>query len=192
MRLIHASVAFLAIAGCRYTVEGTLPHANVSVASQPGVAAPASDGECSTVCGAPASCRTGVHRMYNGGSGEHFYTATAGEGTTSGFHQEAANYFQLASSPAPGLVPLHRCLMNYGKHFYTSAPNCEGVSPGTEEGTLGYLSSTQQCGSVPLYRSYNPGSNDHFYTVDAEENARATQGGGYKDEGIIGYVWLPQ
>jgi hypothetical protein len=186
MRLIQASiVGFLSLAGCSYTFKGA-PPATVSVG-----AVPAADA-CASACGAPASCRAGVHRMYNGGSGEHFYTATLGEGTTSGFTQEAADYFRLASTPAPGLAPLHRCLMNYGKHFYTTAANCEGVSPGTEEGTLGYLSTTPQCGAVALYRSYNPQSNDHFYTVDATENAHATQGGGYKDEGVIGYVWLAE
>lgn len=144
---------------------------------------------CGAVCGVPMGCRAGVHRMYHGGSGEHFYTATRNEGVSIGYHEEGANYFYLSSSPAPGLAPLHRCLMSYGKHFYTTAPNCEGATPGTVEGVLGYLSTTPQCGAVPLYRSYNSRSQDHFYTTSAEEHAHAIAADGYTDEGITGYVW---
>lgn len=178
MRFAQRSMLMaLALAGCTInTVPGSY------------VAMPRTDA-CSAVCGVPMGCRAGVHRMYHPGSGEHFYTATRGEGAALGFNEEGANYFHLSASPAPGLVPLHRCNMSYGKHFYTTAPNCEGATPGTEEGTLGYLSPTPQCGSVPLFRSYNARSQDHFYTVDASEHARATQGGGYTDEGITGYVW---
>jgi Repeat of unknown function (DUF5648) len=154
-----------------------------------GYATPMRGDACSAVCGVPMGCRTAVHRMYHGGSGEHFYTTTRGEGVSVGHHEEAANYFHTASSPAPGLVPLHRCLMDYGKHFYTTAPNCEGVTPGHEEGLLGYISPTPQCGAVALYRSYNPRSQDHFYTTSAEEHAHATAQDGYTDEGTTGYVW---
>ncbi len=180
MRITTATTLFaLMISGCTITTANT-----------PGPYVVARGDACGAVCGAPMGCRTAVHRMYNQGSGEHFYTATRGEGVTNGFHEERESYFHLAAAPAPGLVPLHRCLMSYGKHFYTTAPNCEGVTPGTEEGTLGYISTTPQCGAVPLYRSYSPRSNDHFYTTDAAEHAHATQADGYTDEGITGYVWL--
>lgn len=154
-----------------------------------GSAAVVAGNSCGAVCGAAMGCRTGVDRLYHAGSGEHFYTTVHGEGTNLGFAVEGTNYFYLHSAPAPGLTALHRCLMSYGKHFYTTAPNCEGVTPGTAEGDLGYISTTPQCGAVPLFRSYNPGSNDHFYTIDAGEHARATHGGGWNDEGIVGYVW---
>jgi hypothetical protein len=186
MRLIAvSSLLAFALAGCTITTTGQ-PY---SYASRPVGTVATAGGACGNVCGAPMGCRTAVHRTYNPGSGEHFYTSTRGEGAGLGFNEEAANYFYLSSAPAPGLVPLHRCLMNYGKHFYTTAPNCEGVTPGTEEATMGFLSTTPQCGAVPLFRSYNPGSNDHFYTTDPVEHARATHGGGWNDEGITGYVW---
>jgi hypothetical protein len=190
MRFISLSALLsLALSGCTITTMGR----PISYTSRPVVAANVSANvvasACDAICGAPAGCRTAIHRAYHPGSGEHFYTATRGEGAALGYNEEAANYFYLSSAPAPGLVPLHRCLMNYGKHFYTTAPNCEGVTPGTEEGTLGYLSTTPQCGAVPLFRSYNPSSNDHFYTTDPAEHARATHGGGWNDEGITGYVW---
>lgn len=185
MRLITASTLLsLALSGCTITTVGRpISYASTPVGAQ--VVAPVG---CGMACGAPMGCRTAVHRTYNQGSGEHFYTTTRGEGASLGFNEEAADYFHLASAPAPGLAPLHRCLMAYGKHFYTTAPECEG-SPGTEEGTLGYISTTPQCGAVPLFRSYNPGSRDHFYTTDPAEHARATHGGGWNDEGITGYVW---
>lgn len=168
----------------------TLSAACTFTAAQPyGYVAPVRGDACGAVCGVPVGCRTGVHRMYNGGSGEHFYTSTRGEGLADGHHEEAANYFHVSSTPAPGLVPLHRCLMAYGKHFYTTAPNCEGVTPGTEEGVLGYIAQTPLCGAVALHRSYNPRSQDHFYTTSAEEHAHAIQADGYTDEGVTGYVW---
>ncbi len=184
MRLLTVSTLLsLALSGCTITTTGT-PYSYSSVPVGGSVAV----GGCSVVCGAPAACRTGVHRMYHQGSGEHFYTTTRGEGLSIGYHEEGGNYFHLLANPLAGTVPLHRCLMSYGKHFYTTAPNCEG-SPGTEEGILGYISTAPQCGAVPLYRSFNPGSSDHFYTIDADEHARATHGGGWNDEGITGYVW---
>lgn len=178
-QLLASTTLALLLGGCTFTALG--PQAG-PYAATPGNA-------CGAVCGVPMGCRTAVHRMYHSGSGEHFYTSARGEGIPIGYHEEAADYFQLSSGPAPGLVPLHRCLMNYGKHFYTTAANCEGVTPGTEEGTLGYLSPTPRCGAVPLFRSYNPNSRDHFYTVDASEHANATSANGYTDEGIVGYVW---
>lgn len=79
--------------------------------------------------------------------------------------------------------------MDYGEHFYTTAPDCEAVTPGQEEGLLGYFSPTPPCGAVALCRSYNPRSQDHFYTTSAEAHALATQRDGYTDEGVTGYVW---
>lgn len=204
MRLVSLSALFsLALSGCTITTmdrpisyaSRPVVAANVTPVATPVVTANVTASvtpvasACDVICGAPTGCRTAVHRTYNQGSGEHFYTSTRGEGAAQGFNEEAANYFYLSSVAAPGLAPLHRCMMNYGKHFYTTAPNCEGVAPGTEEGTLGYLSTTPQCGAVPLFRSYNPRSNDHFYTTDPAEHARATHGGGWNDEGITGYVW---
>lgn len=177
--LLSSTILSCVLSGCTFTAVGPAPG--------PYVATPVN--ACGAVCGVPMGCRTAVHRMYHDGSGEHFYTTTRGEGLPLGYHEEAAEYFHLSSSPAPGLVPLHRCLMSYGKHFYTTAPGCEGVTPGTEEGTLGYLSPTPRCGAVPLFRSYNPSSQDHFYTTDPAEHARATHGGGWNDEGVTGYVW---
>lgn len=183
MRPAARSTLFaLALAGCTIHATGPVPsYAAGTYAAPPGDA-------CAAVCGVPAGCRVGVHRSYHPGSGEHFYTTTRGEGGGLGFREEAADYFHLSTSPAPGLQPLHRCLLNANKHFYTTAPNCEGAA-GTEEGTLGYLSPTPQCGAVPLHRSFNPSSGDHFDMTDAGEHARATHGGGYNDEGITGCVW---
>ena len=46
--------------------------------------------------------------------------------------------------------------------------------------------------AIPLYRYYNGGSNDHFYTTDAEEIGPTVSGtvgkGGYTSEGTVCYV----
>ncbi len=44
-------------------------------------------------------------------------------------------------------------------------------------------------GTVPLYRMYQPSLVDHFYTTDENERNNSVQISGYKDEGIIAYIY---
>ena len=50
--------------------------------------------------------------------------------------------------------------------------------------------------SSPLYRYYNSGSNDHFYTTNFAEIGTTTPGSvgnfGYKYEGVAGYCYKTQ
>ena len=123
----------------------------------------------------------------SGSSGEHFYTSSAAEAVCCGFRLEYANFYYLYSATAPGLAPFYRCAMDYGKHFYTTASNCE-TGLGRVEGVLGYIASSPVCGAVPLYRVYQGSSNDHFYTTSVAERDSALRSG-YANEGIAGYVW---
>ncbi|MBI5514104.1 MAG: hypothetical protein HY909_10075 [Deltaproteobacteria bacterium] len=142
------------------------------------------DDNCNGACDEGAGCRAGVHRSYNDGSGEHFYTRDRGEAACCGFRVENYDYFYLYTAPGAGLVPLYRCLLPRF-HFYTLDPGCEGA--GTAEGVLGYLSPTPGCGAVPLFRLYHSGG-DHFYTVSEAERDSAARSG-YVLEGTVGYVW---
>jgi hypothetical protein len=58
------------------------------------------------------------------------------------------------------------------------------------EGTAGYIYPRSGCGGVPLYRMFICGDNwDHFYTTNVEEKDNAIAPGGYRDEGIVGYIF---
>ncbi|MFA5992581.1 MAG: hypothetical protein WC796_02670 [Candidatus Pacearchaeota archaeon] len=59
------------------------------------------------------------------------------------------------------------------------------------------LSSSTKFGSdltVPFYRTYNPSTGDHFYTMSETEKNNAVANYGYSDEGIAAYIfdiWEP-
>jgi len=50
------------------------------------------------------------------------------------------------------------------------------------EGHMGFLYTSQQPGSIPVYRFYNPGSSDHYYSTDSATPS------GYQFEEILGYA----
>ena len=84
--------------------------------------------------------------------------------------------------------PLFLCHKGNGRYLLSTETACEiGVAP---EETLGFIAPMELCGSVPIYRLYSPGSDDHFYTTGAAERDNAISSYGYLDEGVLGYVWL--
>jgi hypothetical protein len=147
-----------------------------------------SDDNCDGQCDEGAGCRAGVHRSFNPSSGEHFYTTSASEAVCCGFNLEFSNFFYLYASSQAGLVPFYRCYLATGMHFYTTSSTCEGA-PGTNEGILGYIATSQLCGSTPLHRLSKSSNGDHFYTTSESEKNTAAASYGYVSEGIAGYVW---
>ncbi len=146
------------------------------------------DDTCSGRCEGVPGCRTAIARSLNPSTGEHFYTTSAAEAGSPGYRVENYSAYYLHAASLPGLLPFYRCLMDYGKHFYTTASNCEDLSPGHVESVMGYIATTPVCGAVALYRSWNPSNGDHFYTTSYSEHL-SSLAGGYRDEGISGYVW---
>jgi hypothetical protein len=59
---------------------------------------------------------------------------------------------------------------------------------GKDEGTVGYIATTQQPGTTPLYRLYNPTSGMHLYTTNPGDLAAAAAQG-YHQEQITGYLF---
>jgi hypothetical protein len=127
-------------------------------------------------------CTAPVHRAYK--SPQHFYTTDYTEGNSWGWHVELGYYFFLDLDGGANRTPFYRCYFpSADRHFYTTSASCEG-SGASNEGSLGNIFTTQLPSSVPLYRSYNAGTSDHFYTLDWNE-AHAP---GYAFESIAGYV----
>ena len=145
------------------------------------------DDNCNGQCDENAGCRVGVYRSHNSSSGEHFYTTSSTEAACCGFTVDFANYYYLYKAQASGLVAFYRCLLANGMHFYTTSSTCEGSAGSKKEGTLGYIAKSAVCGAIPLYR-LSLSNGDHFYTISSSERQSAISGG-YKDEGIAGYVW---
>ncbi len=146
------------------------------------------DDNCDGRCDDVAGCRTGVDRSYNQTTGEHFYTTSDSEASCCGFTVETLDYYWLYSAQQSGLVPFYRCLLSSNFHLYTTSSTCEGVAGATNEGSMGWIASGAVCGSVPLYRLYNPASGDHLYTTSSAEVTSA-EAGGYTLEFTAGYVW---
>ncbi len=77
-------------------------------------------------------------------------------------------------------------------HLYTTDWNNEGMSAQAagyvDYGPVGRCFSTQQPGTIPLYRLYSRVAVDHFYTTSAAE-AGSAQSVGYAYEGIACYVY---
>jgi hypothetical protein len=145
------------------------------------------DDDCDGVCdnGAIAGCRDGVHRA--SGPNGHFYGTDENEAVGLGYTIESIGYFYLYASGASDLQPLFRCNKSNGKPLLTTATDCEMT--GGVDAVVGFISATEQCGAIPLYRLLNTAAGAHFYTTSVSERDSVLLNLGFADEGIAGYVW---
>ena len=137
----------------------------------------------------PAACEgrtcAAVYRTYK--PGQHFYTTSADEATGAGFDVEFGGpYYWVDAAGGSGFVPWYRCLKGNGKHFYTTASNCEGQKV---EGPMGFVATSAVAGARPLYRLYSPSLANHFYTTSVDERDQVDKGSDYTYEGVACYVW---
>ncbi|CZR52597.1 uncharacterized protein PAC_02474 [Phialocephala subalpina] len=87
------------------------------------------------------------------------------------------------------LTILSLTISTLAEHFYTTDPHGE-LAPGLGyhlEGAACYVSTTQQSGTVPIYRWMNPKQGLHFYTADP--NGELAPQLGYDYEGIAYYLF---
>jgi len=97
--------------------------------------------------------------------------------------------FYLSPTPRPDLLPLYRCRNTTGATLYSLLERCEGYE--LNDGILGYVvppASPGRCGTVPLYRLYDPISSDRYYTTRDAERVSLLEYG-YRFEQVAGYVW---
>lgn len=128
---------------------------------------------------------TNMYRLYNPNSGEHFYTANAGERdnlTHTGWSYEGIGWV----APKSG-KPVYRLYNRYsGDHHYTvnAGERNALVNVGWKYEGVGWYSG----GSVPLYRQYNAKakSGTHNYTTSKAENDQLVRAG-WRAEGVGWY-----
>lgn len=135
--------------------------------------------------------RAALHRYYNTGNGDHFYTTNwseLGAGGRGWVYEGVAGY--VLTSPSPGSVPLYRYYHSgSGDHFYTTNWRELGAGGGrwAYEGIAGYVLTTARAGTAPFYRYYNTGNGDHFYTMNWSELGAG--GGGWIYEGVACHLF---
>jgi Repeat of unknown function (DUF5648) len=161
-------------------------HGHPSSAPAPGYGQPAPGSE-------PAGHRA-VYRADNPQTGQHLYTTNQGEIANiqaQGWTPAGVLGF-VARTQTEGTVALYRIYMQDGDHFYTTSKEERQAvigRGGQDHGVVGYVATSQQSGTVPLHRMVNTKTGMHFYSANAQEVAEATTHQGFRDEGVIGYVW---
>jgi hypothetical protein len=91
-------------------------------------------------------------------------------------------FYAFSLSSDADMVPFYRCwVTGTWDHFLTTDSGCGGYQL---DGQVGYISSTQRAGTVPLYEMYHYGIGSRLATVDYYEGAN----NGYSYIGVLGYV----
>ena len=133
-----------------------------------------------------------MYRLYNPNSGEHFYTANAGEKNhlaNIGWIYEGVGW----NAPKTSDYPVYRLYNgNGGEHHYTmnKAEKDMLVRAGWKyEGIGWYSADPKDSNSIPLLREYNPNAfaNNHNYTTSKPEHNWLISLG-WKDEGKAWYA----
>ena len=133
-----------------------------------------------------------MYRLYNQNSGEHFYTANAGEKNhlaNIGWIYEGIGW----NAPKTSDYPVYRLYnANGGEHHYTmnKAEKNYLVSVGwNDEGIGWYSADPKDSSSIPLLREYNPNAfaNNHNYTTSKPEHNWLISLG-WLDEGMAWYA----
>ena len=133
-----------------------------------------------------------MYRLYNPNSGEHFYTANAGEKNhlaNIGWIYEGIGWI----APKTSDYPVYRLYNgNGGEHHYTmnKAEKNMLVRAGWKyEGIGWYSADPKDSNSIPLLREYNPNAfaNNHNYTTSKPEHNWLISLG-WKDEGKAWYA----
>lgn len=101
--------------------------------------------------------------------------------TLSAFDILAMQFLYPANPPVAGTVPVFRYYSRnvWRDHFYTTYFNEVGNGSNSDyifEGIGFFAFPNQEANTVPVYRWYNSGDGDHFYTTSTEESSGASEG----------------
>lgn len=134
-----------------------------------------------------------MYRIYNPNSGEHFYTASAGERNNLvnvGWRYEGIGW----TAPTSSTTPVFRLYSGTDHHYTTSAFERDHlIKVGWKYEGIGWYSDDNK--EVPLYRQFNPNvqpgaprnnSGSHNYTTSKWENDQLVKVG-WRAEGIGWY-----
>jgi hypothetical protein len=155
------------------TAGGTAPDVNATSAGQPGATTPS----------AATGAKVPLYRFASSTSDEHTFSAS--NSAPNGFRSEGPAAYVMQSQTS-GTVPLYSLTSSTDSMLSTNAS--EGAGTYQNSGVVGYIATSQESGTMPLYRMVNTKDGKHFATASAQEHAQALSGG-YKDDGILGYVW---
>lgn len=125
-----------------------------------------------------------MYRLYNPNSGEHFYTASAGEAKNlilAGWSYEGVGWF----APEKSSTPVYRLYNpNAGDHHFTTLSSEKDMltKVGWRYEGIGWYSDDAK--TVKLFRAYNSNAKagSHNYTKNASEQAVLIKAG-WRDEG---------
>lgn len=128
-----------------------------------------------------------MYRLYNPNTGEHFYTANAGE--RDGLTKLGWSYEGIAWVAPTSGVPVYRLYNpNSGDHHYTTSEAEKDylASIGWNYEGIGWYSDSSE--TTAVYRLYNPNelTGNHHYTLDSNERDYLTSIG-WNYEGIGWY-----
>lgn len=127
---------------------------------------------------------TPVHRLFNAGSGEHFYTCAEDE--KDGLVSQGWAYEGVAWKCPDPQVAVFRMWMPGGKHFFTAS----------FDEAQGLTENRWKCEGVPFFakregapvrRAFNKYTGDHLLTTSDADMANAIAAG-YADEGVAFHV----
>jgi hypothetical protein len=97
--------------------------------------------------------------------------------------------FNISSDSLPGMTALNRYKYqdsNNQTRYFLSIVGCESIPNCSLDTMLGYVYTTQLCGTtIPLYRYYDSADQNRWSTTSA------TAPSGYMSQVVTGYGWAP-
>ena len=133
-----------------------------------------------------------LYRAVNLANGGHLYSTNADEQNRREFRQEGAAGYILGTQRG-GTLPLYRLSSQNGDYLLTTdtreVRRMQNRFGYHNDGVIGYIANTQWPGTLPFYRLVRPDGSGHFFTANAEEREQVIRTGGWRDEGVAGYVW---
>lgn len=135
----------------------------------------------------PPLARHAIYRHFHEASFDHYHSQMPTP--PAGYRYEGPTFKLFSSTHGGGKASLYRCFVpnRYG-HFLSRDAQCEGTGVWSEA-MIGYVATTQEAGTVPLYRCYARVSSTrlHFLTTLSQDECRQA---GHTVQGVQGYAPL--